>query len=269
MANTFTTNLRLMLQEQFGNYLQWGVFANNTFSAIDAAIAGMSTIDLSGGNATLTTNDNTPDEARSAILMVIGALPANREIVIPAVTKIYMVIDATTGGYTVTVKTSGGVGAVVAAGSASMVVCDGTDCYAQSVGTALNALALGGVAAASWARLDVRQVFTGAQDVGGVAAAYSSPLTLDASLSNVFTVGDLTGDLLLENPTNTQNGQTIIVHLEQDGTGGHTVTFGTNWLFPGGTASVNEDPGAKSTIYATVDADGFLRCAVANDYQAT
>jgi hypothetical protein len=46
----------------------------------------------------------------------------------------------------------------------------------------------------------------------------------------------MTTDVTLANPTNKPDGRAVY-HLlvKQDGTGGHTLSFGTDYLFPGGT----------------------------------
>lgn len=269
MANTFTSRLRLILQENQGNFLQWGILANTMVELIDSAIAGATSISLASSDVTLSATNNAADQSRSAILILTGAIGADREVVIPAVSKLYAVQNNTTGAQTVTVKTSAGVGAVVPQGVTTYVMCDGTDCFLMSVAEAANALRLGGVLADEWARLYVRQVFEGAQDVLGVSVAYSATIELDADEGNVFNIGLLTGALLLSNPINTASGQTIIVHLTQDGVGGRAVTFGTNWLFPGGAPTIVDDPNTKSSIYCSVDSDGLLRCSVANVYQTS
>lgn len=77
----------------------------------------------------------------------------------------------------------------------------------------------------------VRHLYTAAQDVAPVALSYGANISVDAALSNVFTVtlSDVTAQL--DNPTNLVNGQTIIWRVTQDGTGGRALTFGTNYDF--------------------------------------
>lgn len=146
MANTYTDRLRLIIQENFGNLLVWGELANQMVELIDASIAGMATINMSAGNVTLSTQNNLPDQARNAILLANGTLGTNREIVVPAQTKIYMVINDTTGAFTLTVKTALGSGVVIPQGEMAVVVCDGTNvrsdfsvAFAADAGNALTA----------------------------------------------------------------------------------------------------------------------------------
>ena len=56
-----------------------------------------------------------------------------------------------------------------------------------------------------------------------VAVVFAANLTIDASLSNMFTVGALTANLTGLTITNPGNGQTITIRFLQDATGGRTV----------------------------------------------
>lgn len=59
-----------------------------------------------------------------------GALVANREIIVPTTVQQYWVTNATTGAFTLTVKTAAGTGVAVAQGSSSILYCDGTNVVA-------------------------------------------------------------------------------------------------------------------------------------------
>jgi len=59
-----------------------------------------------------------------------GALIANREIIVPTTVQQYWVTNATTGAFTLTVKTAGGTGILVAQGSSAILYCDGTNVVA-------------------------------------------------------------------------------------------------------------------------------------------
>lgn len=137
MPSTYTTRLRLEKQADGENDTSWGSRTNTVFDLIDDAISGMTTVATTGGTTTLTTNNSAADEARRAILKVTGALVSNATIVIPAQTKTYLVWNATSGAYTLTIKTSGGVGVVVTQGYKAIIFCDGTDCYTAHNDTSL------------------------------------------------------------------------------------------------------------------------------------
>jgi hypothetical protein len=55
-----------------------------------------------------------------------GALTGNRNIIVPNTVQQYWVTNATTGAYTLTVKTAAGAGIVVTQNEAQILYCDGT-----------------------------------------------------------------------------------------------------------------------------------------------
>ena len=127
MASSYSTRLRLEKQGTGDNSGSWGTRLNTLFDLLDDAIAGMTTVNTTGGTSTLTTNNGSSDEARRAIIKVTGALVSNSTIEVPAQTKKYTVWNATSGSYTCTVKTSGGSGIAVTQGKVMDLFCDGTD----------------------------------------------------------------------------------------------------------------------------------------------
>ena len=60
-------------------------------------------------------------------------------------------------------------------------------------------------------------------------------INVNFNLSNNFNV-TLGGARTLANPTNTSIGQSGIIYISQDGTGGRVLAFGSNWKFPGNIA---------------------------------
>jgi len=58
--------------------------------------------------------------------------------------------------------------------------------------------------------------------------------TLDFSTGNNFSL-ELTGSIVLSNPTGVTTGQSGIVLISQDGTGSRTCGFGSHWDFPSST----------------------------------
>lgn len=59
--------------------------------------------------------------------------------------------------------------------------------------------------------------------------------TLDFSTGNNFSL-ELVGSIVLDNPTGVTTGQSGIILVQQDGSGNHTVGFGSHWDFPSATA---------------------------------
>lgn len=88
---------------------------------------------------------------------------------------------------------------------------------------------------ADTAKTDVAQTFTAAQGTTITALTDSATIATDASLSNAFSV-TLAGNRTLSNPTNVVAGRTYIWIITQDATGSRTLSYGSNFMFPGGTA---------------------------------
>lgn len=80
-------------------------------------------IDVSGtGNYTLSTF-----ELDRIAYNLFGTLTGNRNIIVPTTIQQYWITNATTGSFTLTVKTSAGTGITVPQGEAQILYCDGTD----------------------------------------------------------------------------------------------------------------------------------------------
>ena len=96
MASTFTTNLRLNKQGDGDNANSWGQILNDgVISLVDDAVAGYTTITIGGtANVTLTENQGSGDQARSAFLEIQGTVGGTHSainILIPDNSKGYVV----------------------------------------------------------------------------------------------------------------------------------------------------------------------------------
>ena len=130
MPSSYTTNLGFEKQSDGENASTWGQKVNATFELIEDSIANVGSISLTAdANKTLTSIDGTVDESRSAVLEVTSTLTltALRSIVVPAVDKVYIVKNGTSGGQSITITTSGGTGVTVKNGEKRFVYCDGTN----------------------------------------------------------------------------------------------------------------------------------------------
>lgn len=67
------------------------------------------------------------------------------------------------------------------------------------------------------------------------ALTYGATITPDFNAANNFSV-TLTGGATLANPSNLTAGQSGVIVITQDATGGRTLAYGSNWKFPGGAA---------------------------------
>ena len=132
MANTSLIGLTLPVQGTLSG--SWGNTVNNAISQIvDVAVAGTQTItvdtdiDLAVTTGTDSTTGLTANSSQYAVLLCTGARTALRFINTPKQSKIYVVINDTTGGFAVTVRggpTSPTTGVTVPAGGRAIIAWD-------------------------------------------------------------------------------------------------------------------------------------------------
>jgi hypothetical protein len=119
-------------------------------------------IDVAGtGNYTLSTF-----QLNRVAYNLFGALTGNRAIIVPATVQQYWITNATTGAFTLTVKTAAGTGIVVPTGESQILYCNGTNVVQgqTSAGIAVPiSVANGGTGAttASGARVNLGGTSTG------------------------------------------------------------------------------------------------------------
>ena len=131
MTSTYTTRVRLEKQGSGENPNSWGTILNqNVINLVDEAVAGYTVVSVSGTPLTLTTNDGTSDQSRSASLEFAGTLTANVTITIPSVSKTYFVHENTSGSFAVILKTTSGSGLTLPQSKNTFIACDGTSIYA-------------------------------------------------------------------------------------------------------------------------------------------
>ena len=129
MASTYSPNLRLELigtGEQQGT---WGNTTNtNLGTLLEEAIGGYTSVTVSNlGDTTLTTNNGAADQSRNMVINLTGTISANRNVICPAIEKLYVVKNATTGGFSVTFKVSGQTGVTIPNGETYFLYVNGTD----------------------------------------------------------------------------------------------------------------------------------------------
>lgn len=137
MPTDYTTSLRLALPASGELSGTWGAEVNTAVTLmLEQAITGYLSVTMADANVTLTTADGAPDEARNAVLRCTGTLTADRNLICPTAEKLYLVLNNTTGGFNVTIKTALGTGVLVPSGASALVFCDGTNVVAGLVGSA-------------------------------------------------------------------------------------------------------------------------------------
>jgi hypothetical protein len=130
MASTYS-NLKIELIADGEQVSVWGATTNQNLEAIESAIGGYATVDFpTDANKTLAYADsNAAQPFRSLYFNITstGTLTAVRTLFLPAVQKMYIVKNATTGGQAVTINIAGGSGVNIPNGETYIVYADGTN----------------------------------------------------------------------------------------------------------------------------------------------
>lgn len=130
MPSTYTTRLRLEKPANGEQAGTWGVTANTDYDLLDQGIAGVVAVTHdNAANYTLTALSGSADEARNMALVIGGTLTANRNVIIPSVQKVYLIRNATSGGFSITIKTAGGIGLTIPNGFNQWCYCDSVNVY--------------------------------------------------------------------------------------------------------------------------------------------
>ena len=128
MTVNYTTNLGLGLPVTGTESGLWGDIVNNQItSLVETAISGTTSVAVTTVDVTLTATQGAANQARSMVITLTGASTAARNVICPAVSKIYIVRNNTTGGFAHTFKTSAGSGISVPNGREMLLYCDGTN----------------------------------------------------------------------------------------------------------------------------------------------
>jgi hypothetical protein len=131
MANSTSANLKLTVQATGENSGTWGQITNTNLLILEQAIGGYSAITVNATTgATLTFSNGALSNGKDQVIKLTGTITGNINVVIPdSVEKTYIIENATSGSFTVTVKTTSGTGVTWAATDkgTKMVYSDGTN----------------------------------------------------------------------------------------------------------------------------------------------
>jgi hypothetical protein len=134
MASTYSSNLKIELMSTGENSGTWGDITNtNLGTTLEQAVIGLGNPDFtSDANLTITLTNSSAAQAARALgpechLRDSARLTATRELVVPTIQKQYIVQNNTTGGQSITVKTSAGTGITVPNGRKAHLYVDGTN----------------------------------------------------------------------------------------------------------------------------------------------
>jgi hypothetical protein len=127
MASTYS-NLKIQLMTTGENLTTWGTVTNtNLGTALEEAIVGSADVTFASSNVTLSlSNSNVSQTARNLRLNLTGTTGGARDLIVPAIEKLYLVNNACADA--VTIKVSGQTGIAVPAGKTMFVYNTGVDC---------------------------------------------------------------------------------------------------------------------------------------------
>lgn len=240
MADTYTTNLRLVQQVNGENAGNWGDLVDAMIEMVEDAISDVQSITLSSTSKTLTTNNNAADESRSAVLDFSGTPGGTTTVTLPDVDKVYIVYNGCTDNSTITLTVGSGDTKNILSGYRELVyVKGGSGVYGVMSTATLISNDTGATAApiftlwrdsASPADNDIIGQFNfNGEDSGGTATTYAYINT------QILDVTDTTEDGVI-------NFGTIIA-----GTGANRFAIGAGLYYAGAT-----DPGATNIAAANL-----------------
>jgi hypothetical protein len=253
---SYTSDLIAMtLQNLDDNPDTWGDVLNTSAIELLEDALNTTTIDVTASDATLdnTVGGDMAGHYRYGVIEITGtALASSRNVNVPLdsfsnfAKKHWLVINNTTGGQTITFKTTTGTGVTIPAAEAQFCYCDGTDILSTSTAlatlatnatTAVNSTQLIGVAGAAFAQLAVANTWTAGQVTQrSVLVDAAGDITPDLSVSNSFFHEMLQGENLAA-PTNATNGAQFSLLVEQGVGAPWTLTYqASTFLWVGGAA---------------------------------
>lgn len=146
MASTYSTSLRIQLIATGDQPGIWGATTNtNLGTLIEQAITGYQSISVAGlSTYTLTNLNGVSDQARNAVLSFTGALSGDCTVTAPAVQKVYIINNSTTGNHNIIITTGSGTTVSVPMGQTYIVYSDATNFYFASNFNSANVQITGG-----------------------------------------------------------------------------------------------------------------------------
>lgn len=249
MATSYTSLLGLALPVTGELQGTWGDTVNNSItSLLDTAVAGTTTISTDG-DVTLSTTTGAANQARQAILLCTGARTALRTITAPAQSKIYTIINATTGGFAVKLVGAGPTtGLTVPAGASALVAWNGSDFIEVGASTIGNLIVNGNLTVTGNSTLGdaVGDLVT----INGTATFANANPTLSQGTANQ--VQFLDGSKILTGSSNfTWNGSTLAVTGTAAVTGAVTATADSSFTSTGALliskGTTGQQPGSPAT----------------------
>ena len=248
MASTYS-NLKIQLMAAGENNTTWGNVTNvNLGTALEEAITGSVDVPFSSANVTLTLTDtNTTQSARNLRLKCTGTTAGARNLIVPAIEKLYLVTNGCADA--ITVKNATGTGIAVPASASMWVFNDATNVLdAMSY---MSSLTLGAALPVASGGTGQTTYTNGQLLIGNTTGSTLTKATITAGTGVTITNG--TGAITI---SATGSGGTVTSVNGTGGTTGLTLTGGpittTGTLTLGGTLAV-ANGGTNVASYAIGD----------------
>lgn len=300
MASTYTTNKNIE-KPGYNDYASdptgWTTPVNNDWDVIDRGFGGVLSLNATGSVGTV---NLTITQTQNLIIKITGAMTGNAIYTLPlnsassaVVAGHWIIQNATTGNYTVTISpvSGGGTSIVATQGQTTTFYCDGTNVkFSDDPTNAIEAILAtrdviagtaltGGGPLSADVTLNADQA-TAANWRGNVANKLLNPNAVWSSMSEttltdganiswdmqtgfdfIVTLG---GNRTLDNPTNTKVGQKGRLIVQQDGTGSRTLAWGGYYKFANGTApTLSTAANAVDVLYYDVRSSTYIIVSLA------
>lgn len=223
----YTTNKGYPVPTVAGDMNQWGVYLNQGLGILDTNMGGQAFVNVAGSSDVTAT----ATQAQNLVQSLSGVLTGNISYLLPNIGSFYVINNATTGAFTVTVKTvaGGSVGPIVPQGTQLAVYSRGGNVWPMSGGSAgaqifqgLLTIRTGGlVIEAGGATIVGNSVITGILTVS-VAGTSGNQVVNYSQFTPTF--GSRTLTMLLPGAVRRQSGSTLV---NTDGSGNASINFPT------------------------------------------
>jgi len=202
MSYSFS-NYKLQLPDTGTEAGTWGTIVNtnmgstiSTYQGIEQAIGGYSSVSFSSASETLAYSNITGNQNfRSLYINCTGTPGAAATLTVPAIQKMYIVKNGTTGGYNITVKIGASTGTVVPNGKTMLLYANGTDVIL--VHDYIGSLGVGSLDVTGALTVGGNGTFSGSNTIGNAPVEFPSAswsvaattATIDTTSAHGFTAG--------------------------------------------------------------------------------
>lgn len=281
MTINYTTLLGLAQPVTGTEQGTWGDTVNDAITAlVEEAIAGGETIDVTGGNVTLTDTDGVANQARNAILLITGTPGVSRNVVAPSTSKVYIIINGSDGA--VVIKGSATTGVTIPSGERALIAWNGSDFVSIASGDVDGPASSTDTAIAIYNGTSGKVIkntgvtIDGSNNVSGVAQLNATTADLtNIEVTNIkakdgtaaATVADSTGKITVSTELAVDNLNLNGNTLSTTNTNGN-MTFtanGTGYYIYSGTQAVLVPKGNNTTERPGTPVTGMLRYNTTSD----